>query len=81
METVRTPTVHFWGLNSWTFWKTEPNLDFLKNREISCHRPFKNRPQQAMILSGYFKEKVWAPHLYSVRSKAWNVDTQAGQGL
>jgi hypothetical protein len=41
----------------------------LKNREISCHRPFKKCPQQAMILSGYFKEKVWAPHLCCVRSE------------
>ncbi len=72
---MRTPAVHFWGLNSWTFWKTEPNLDFLKNREISCHHPFKKRPQLVMILSGYFKEKVWALHLYCVRSEAWNVDT------
>ncbi len=71
---MRTPAVHFWGLNSWTFWKTEPNLDFLIT-EKSHARPFKKRPQQAIILSGYFKEKVWAPHLYCVRSEAWNVDT------
>ncbi len=60
---MRTPAVNV-GSQLLDFLKTEPNLDFLKTEKNSCHCPFKQRPLQTRILSGYSQKKTWAAHLY-----------------
>jgi hypothetical protein len=54
---MRTPAVHFGGLNSWTFWKNGAQFYFLKNREISCHHPFKKRLRRAANYIRLFQRK------------------------
>ena len=57
LETMRTPAGSQGVSTVGDFWKNRAQFYFLKNDEISCHHPFKKRPQRTRNLSGYLCEE------------------------
>ena len=77
---MRTPAVHFGGLNSWTFWKNGAQFYFLKNREISCHHPFKTSPPRCELYQAISKKK-FGLRTYTASDQRRETWLKSGRGL
>jgi hypothetical protein len=77
---MRTPAVHFRVSTVGLFEKKEAQFSFLKNREISCHHPFKNVSDTRRFYQAISKKK-FGLRTYTAPDQRRETLLKSGRGL